>query len=111
MRSAAHRNCPASLRGGATPEPSPTSYVRAHAIAFWLVVETRLATNSTEYKSFPVVCGRVSRPSDLDGHPTHGVHHCHVRHHVGSRGSSTGCVGSLVNVAAPELENLTHDTK
>src|SRR6266571_1161209 len=78
-------------------------------IALWLAVETLFAANPTEEKSLAVVCGRISRPSDLDRHPTHGVHHCRVRYHLSSRDSSSGCVNSPV--AAPQLEDLAHDTE
>src|SRR5712692_3195052 len=52
----------------------------------------------------------MSRPSDLDGHTTHGVHNFRVRHRVGSRDNSSCFVNSLANVTTPELEDLSHDT-
>ena len=74
---------------------------------FWLTVKTLLAANAAEFKSLPVVCGRISRSSGLDSHPTYGVHN--HRAGVGSRESSTGAVNCLVT--APQLEDLTHDTE
>src|SRR5712692_53449 len=87
-----------------------TSTWRANAIALWLAVETLLAANPAEYKSLPIVCGRMSRPSDLDGHTTHGVHNFRVRHRVGRRDNSSCFVHSLANVTTPELEDLSHET-
>src|SRR5262245_34565427 len=76
-------------------------------IAFRLAIKTLLAANAAEFNSLAVVCRRISRPSGLDGHPTHGVHRQGVR--VDSRGSSTGSVNSLVT--ALQLEDFSHDTE
>ena len=76
---------------------------------FWLAVKTLLAANAAEEKSLAVVCRRISRPSDLHGHPTHGVDNCGVQHYVNSRDRGSGFANGLVGT--PELEDLSHDTE
>ena len=73
------------------------------------MVKMLLAAKAAEEKNLPVVCGRISRPSGLDSHPTHRVHSPRVWPHICSRDSGPGFTNGLVT--APELEDLSHDTE
>jgi hypothetical protein len=73
------------------------------------MVKTLLAAKAAEEKCLPIICRRMSRPSDLDSHPTYGIHNRRLRTYSGSRDGGTGFTNGLA--AAPELEDLRHDTE
>src|SRR5262245_42841427 len=73
------------------------------------MVKALLAAKAAEEKSLPIICRRISRPSDLDSHSTYGIHNYRLRPHSDSQDGSTSFTNGLV--AAPELEDLRHDTE